>query len=269
VQKYVPAFPVKPEGAITLRLLAAHLAGIRHWKKERTPELYATHFENVRDILPLFKDDPLESPPGSQYSYSSYGYDLLGAAIQAAAGEPYPSYVARAVLDPLALRATSFDDVRHVLPHRVRRYSFYDPVTYAESAEILRVPDWDYSHNIAAGNMVSTAEDLARFGEALARPGFLGVDAWALLRTRPKTEKAESAMSFGWFGSAPSGHPREIHTTGSNAGLQAGVFVYPDADLVVVILSNTWGINSRSAEMVDALPRRIAALCGVGDGAKK
>ena len=34
IQRYVPAFPVKPGGAITPRLLAAHLAGIRHWALE-------------------------------------------------------------------------------------------------------------------------------------------------------------------------------------------------------------------------------------------
>jgi len=183
-------------------------------------------------------------------------------AIQSAAGEPYTSYVARTILDPLRLSATSFDDVRRVLPHRARRYSYYDPVTYAESAEVLRVPEWDYSHNMAAGNMVSTAEDLAQFGRAFLRPGFLGDSAWKLLWTRPKSGPTESAMSFGWFVSRPRAEEREIHVNGSNVGLQAAVFIYPDFDLVVAILSNTWGRNSRSAEMVDGLPRRIAVLCG-------
>ena len=69
-------------------------------------------------------------------------------------------------------------------------------------------------------------------------------------------------MSLGWFVSRPRAEEREIHVSGSNVGLQAAVFIYPDFDLVVAILSNTWGRNSRSAEMVDGLPRRIAVLCG-------
>src|SRR5205823_16404 len=84
IQRYLPDFPRKPEGGITVRLLAAHLAGIRHWANERTPELYARHFDDVAQILPLFAGDPLVAPPGTRYSYSSYGYDLLGAALQAA-----------------------------------------------------------------------------------------------------------------------------------------------------------------------------------------
>jgi len=262
VQKYVPSFPVKPEGTITPRLLAAHLAGIRHWKAERTPELYATHFDDVSKILRLFENDPLESAPGTRYSYSSYGYDLLGAVIQAASGESYTDDVSRALLSPLHLDATGFDDVRRVLPHRVRRYSFYDPVTFDEKSEPVRVPDWDYSHNLAGGNMFSTARDLVRFGSAFVRPGFLNREAWLLLTTRPRIDSVESPMSFGWFVSEKDRTPREIHTSGSNAGVQAALYVYPDSALVVAVHSNTWGVGSGSGEMVSDLPQEIARLCG-------
>jgi serine beta-lactamase-like protein LACTB, mitochondrial len=203
VRKYVPQFPAKPEGTITPRLLAAHLAGIRHWKSERTAELYARHFEDVEQILPLFADDPLESPPGQAYRYSSYGYDLLGAVVQRASGKPYTRVVEEEIVKPLALTETGFDDVRKVLPDRARRYSFYDPWSFAESSEPLRVPEWDYSHNLAAGNMFSTAPDLARFGAAFARPGLLGPAAWRLLGADPGGGAASSPVRFGWF--SPSG----------------------------------------------------------------
>ena len=84
IQRYVPAFPVKPGGVITPRLLAAHLAGIRHWGQERNAALYARHFDDVNDVLALFKDDTLVAPPGTKASYSSYGYNLIAAAIQSA-----------------------------------------------------------------------------------------------------------------------------------------------------------------------------------------
>jgi CubicO group peptidase (beta-lactamase class C family) len=223
--------------------------------------LYATHFDGVSQILRLFENDPLVSAPGARYSYSSYGYDLLGAVIQAAAGESYTDEVSRALLNSLHLDSTGFDDVRKVLPHRARRYSFYDPVTFDEKSEPVRVPEWDYSHNLAAGNMFSTAEDLVRFGSAFVRPGFLTKDAWLLLTTRPRIGGVESPMSFGWFVSEKDRAPREIHTSGSNAGVQAALYVDPDSSLVVAVLSNTWGVGSRSGEMVSELPQEIARLC--------
>jgi CubicO group peptidase (beta-lactamase class C family) len=269
IQRYVPAFPEKPGGPITARLLAGHRAGLRHWKDdERTPALYARHFDDVAGVIALFADDTLVAAPGARYSYSSPGYNLLAAAIQAASGERFQDYVARAVIAPLGLRTTGFDDVRRVNPHRARRYAYYDPYTFAEdTARVFRVPEWDYSHNMGGGNMYGTAEDLARFGRALARPGLLSAASLDLLHTRPPGDTAGSVMTFGWFVRPRRNDARRIHISGSNAGLQAAVHVYPDDDLVVVVLSNTHGVGARSGEMVVELPERLAALCMRGPSA--
>ena len=265
IQTYVPDFPRKPGGEITARLLAAHLAGIRHWSTERTPALYARHIDDVRDILPLFAADTLVAPPGTRYSYSSHGYNLLGAALQAATGTRYQDLVVRDVIAPLALTSTGLDDVRQIIPLRARKYSFYDLVTFADLTEPVRVPDWDYSHNMAAGNVITTAEDLVRFGDALTRPGLLNEASFAAMYRRPRLGAVESPMSFGWFVSDSTEVTRRLYIGGSNAGVQSGLAVYPDERLVIAIISNTWGKGSRSGELggsgLTALPARIAAAC--------
>jgi len=262
IQRYVPAFPVKPGGAITPRLLAAHLAGIRHWAQERNADLYARHFDDVNAIITLFKDDTLVAPPGTKYSYSSYGYNLLGAAIQAASGAEFKDYVNREIIAKLGLRSTGFDDVRRVLPHRARRYSYFHPWTFAvDSNAVYKVPDWDYSHNMAGGNMYSTAADLARLGRAIERPGLLSQQSLDLLNRRPKVGSVQATMSFGFFVSDSAAPHRLLSIGGSNAGLQSGLQVYPDDDLVIVVLANTWGIGSNSGEMNGVFPSRLAAIC--------
>ena len=260
IQRYVPAFPVKPGGVITPRLLAAHLAGIRHWGQERNAALYARHFDDVNDIITLFKDDTLVAPPGTRASYSSYGYNLIGAAIQSASGVKYQDYVNREIISRLGLRNTGFDDVRRVLPNRARRYSYFDPWTFAvDSNAVYRVPDWDYSHNTAGGNMYSTAADLARLGRAIEQPGLLSKESLDLLSRRPSVGGA--TMSFGFFVSDSTAPHRLLSIGGSNAGLQSGLSVYPDDDLVIVVLANTWGIGSNSGEMNGVFPARLAAIC--------
>jgi serine beta-lactamase-like protein LACTB, mitochondrial len=262
IQRYVPAFPVKPGGVITPRLLAAHLAGIRHWGGERNAALYARHFDDVSDVLALFKDDTLVAAPGTRESYSSYGYNLLGAAIQSASGVKYQDYVNREIISRLGLKNTGFDDVRRVLPNRARRYSYFDPWTFAvDSNAVYRVPDWDYSHNTAGGNMYSTAADLARLGRAIERPGLLSKESLDLLRRQPRVGAVQASMSFGFFVSDSAAPHRLLNIGGSNAGLQSGLFVYPDDDLVIVVLANTWGIGSRSGEMNGVLLSRLAAIC--------
>jgi CubicO group peptidase (beta-lactamase class C family) len=262
IQRYVPAFPVKPGGVITPRLLAAHLAGIRHWGPERNAALYARHFDDVNEVLALFKDDTLVAPPGTKASYSSYGYNLIGAAIQSASGVKYQDYVNSEIISRLGLKDTGFDDVRRVLPNRARRYSYFDPWTFAvDSNAVYRVPEWDYSHNIAGGNMYSTAADLARLGRAIEQPGLLSKESLELLYRRPTVGPVQAPMSFGFYVSDSTAARRLLNIGGSNAGVQAGMFVYPDDDLVIVVLSNTWGIGSDSGEMNGVLLKRLAAIC--------
>jgi hypothetical protein len=65
--------------------------------------------------------------------------------------------------------------------------------------------------------------------------------------------------------SASPGWPRRLAISGSNAGLQAGLVTWLDRDLVIAVLTNTWGKGSRSGEFVgdgpDGLIGKLAALC--------
>lgn len=96
IQRYVPHFPRHARGRpVTLRMLAHHLGAVRHWGPERNERVYARHFDDVHDILALFRDDPWvpDLAPLVQYSYSSYGYNALGMAIQSASGRPFQQYL--------------------------------------------------------------------------------------------------------------------------------------------------------------------------------
>src|ERR1051325_4239916 len=103
VQRYVPTFPDKGY-PITTRQLAGHLAGIRHYKDR---EFFLNrHFATVRDGLVIFQDDSLLFPPGTRFSYSSYGWNLVSAVVEAAAGEDFLSYIPAHVFRPLGLTHT-------------------------------------------------------------------------------------------------------------------------------------------------------------------
>jgi CubicO group peptidase (beta-lactamase class C family) len=126
-----------------------------------------------------------------------------------------------------------------------------------------RVPDWDYSHNMAAGGLIATVDDLLTFGSALREPGFLSAQSVALLWTRPSIDGIQSTMSFGAF---VRSDPARLSMSGSNAGVQAALAVWRDDDLVVTALANSWGRGSRSGEFMDdsqkGLIGRLAAVCG-------
>lgn len=265
IQRYVPEFPRHPDGAVTVRHLAAQLGGIRHWGPERDERLFARHLEDVEEILPLFVDDPFRQAPGVGYSYSSYAYNLLAIAMQRATGERFQDLVRSMVIEPLGLESVAFDEPGFGGDLRAARYSYYDLTDYGELDEPVRVPDRDYSHNMAGGNMVADVIDLARFGEAVLAPGFLTDAEYRRLWTRPVIEGVESRMSFGWFVREDGDR---LAISGSNPGLQAGMAVWRSDRTVVVVVANSWGIGSRSAELAgdgpEGLLGRLAAVCRGG-----
>lgn len=250
IQTYVPEFPVKRELTITPRRLAAHRAGVRHWGPERQA-LYARHFDRLSDIVDLLKNDPLLPKPGADYQYSSLGYNLLGLAVERATGTEFTRYVHQTILRPLRLTSTRFDDVRKPPKGMTKLYSFFDLVTYAEFTreEAPLIPTLDFSHNMAGGNMSSTAEDMTQFGSALLRPGLLPAPQYELFFTQ-----------FG-FRAPVAGAERRLPLSGASHGHQAGLIIYPDRRMAVAVLSNTWGQGSRSGDMTSGLPSQLADLC--------
>jgi len=117
---------------------------------------------------------------------------------------------------------------------------------------------------MAGGGLIANVDDLLTFGRAMRGPGLLSAESLTQVWTRPTVRGIESSMSFGWF---PRVNPSRISISGSNAGVQAGLTVWRDEDLVVAVLANSWGRGSRSGELMDDSSRgligRLAAVCGV------
>ena len=113
MQRYVPSVPDK--GArITAALLAAHRAGIRPYHDDMEA-INRTHYDTVTASLTPFADDPLVAVPDTQFVYSNYGYVLLSAAIEGAAGRPFLDVMQSEVFRPLGMDATVPDDAHLML----------------------------------------------------------------------------------------------------------------------------------------------------------
>jgi len=231
VQRYVPSFPDK--GApITTRLLAGHLAGIRHYRDDEF--LLNRHFATVTEGLAIFKDDSLLSSPGTRFSYSTYGWNLISAVVEGAAGQDFLTYMQRHVFGPLRMAHTAADKGDSVIPGRTRFYQ-RDSI----SGEYRIAPAVDNSYKWAGGGFLSTAEDLVRFGSAHVAPGYLPAASLDLLFTSQRTRAGqETGYGVGWFLRVDGrGHRVAYHGGGSVGGTTA-FLVDRDARIVFALTSN-------------------------------
>ncbi len=230
VQRYVPGFPEKPQGTITTRLLAGHLAGVRHYRGLEFQS--AEHYDDVVDALGIFEDDPLLSPPGERYAYSTYGWNLISAVVQGASGETFLRFVRTEVLDPLGLRETVAEWGDSIILGRVRQYR------RSADGRLVNAPYVDNSNKWAGGGYLSTASDLVRYGSAYLSPGFLKPETVRMMWTSQRTRGGEeTGYGIGWFVGNVDGR-RQVWHTGGAVGGSTILLIWPDARLVVSILTN-------------------------------
>lgn len=216
IQKYAPTFPTKAF-PITTRQLLAHLSGVRNYKSgegERT-----NRYESLTAALAVFKDDPLEHEPGTKYSYTTFGYTLLGVAIEGASGMSYSEYLREQVLKPAGMLHTQVDDVYKIISNRARGYS---PKVYGQFNGDWRNPSlMDSSYKIPGGGLVSTAEDLARFAIAVQNGVAIKPATFEQMsKSQATRDGRETGYGYGWYIDRREG--READGSVWHGGVQQG-----------------------------------------------
>jgi len=235
IQDYVPSFPCKPEGTITTRLLAGHVAGIRHYRNDEF--LNRKHYLTVLESLDIFKDDPLLHPPGSKLSYSTYGWNLIGAAVEGASGDDFLTYMSRHVFLPVGMDCTTADDVTRIIEDRTRYYEW-------RNGCVSNTPPVDNSCKWAGGGFLSTSEDLVRFGFAHLDSSLLRSETVRLLWTpQYTTDGTETGYGIGWLVSKDDRGRRLAWHYGGAVGGTTVFCLYPDSRIVIAVIFNMSGVR--------------------------
>ena len=248
VQQYVPSFPEKPKGKITPRLLAGHLAGVRHYLPDGSDNFLTDRYDEVVDALELFASDTLLHAPGSDYSYSSYGWNLLSAVVQSAAGQPFLAYMRERVFGPLGMRNTVADHTDSII---VGRTGFY---VRGRGGYVINAPYVDNSYKWAGGGFLSTPEDLLRFAHAHLFGGLLRPETVQLWWTSQRDGAGdETGYGIGWRVGEWNGR-RTVGHGGGSVGGNCRLVIFPDERVVLAVTTNI----SRAG--LARVPERIAEM---------
>ena len=231
IQAYLPEFPEK-EGTITTRMLAGHLAGIRHYASEEE-FLSAVPYASITDALTIFSDDPLLFLPGTEFSYSTYGYNLISAVVERAADQEFLSYMSDNVFGPIGMSGTVADRVVPIIANRSRYYTIQD-------GQLVNSPWVDNSNKWAGGGILSTSEDLVRFGLAHLSDEFLTGETIEMMWTSQVTSAGEeTGYGVGWSIQADESGRRIVRHSGGSIGGVTELRIYPDQRLVIAVITNT------------------------------
>ena len=257
VRDYVPEYPEQP-WPVTTRQLMGHVAGIRHPDDDEM--LYRRRAcRRAIESLPDYAGGRLRFEPGTAYLYSSYGWSLVGAVVERAAGQPFLEFLQREVLDPLSMQATVLDDPEQAAPDTT---SFYWPFAARDTTTGI-----EHANNPndtclqGAGALLSTPSDLVRFGMAMLDGRLLRAETLELMQSPVRLASGESTgHGLGWsvqeISLGPAGRPSAAYGHDAiAAGGTASLLTIPEYDLVIALTANV----SHAGDL-SSLAARIAGL---------
>ena len=239
IQTYVPDFPQK-QWPVTLRHLMGHLAGVRNDGGDEGP-LLSMRCERPVDALPPFADRPLLFEPGTEYRFSSYGWILVSAAVEAAVNEPFLTFMRKRIFEPLGMRDTMADSAAKPIPNRATPYFPRFAADPRYGLHLMR--PIDYSCYARSSVFLSTPSDLVRFGMAINRGGLLQPATVQLLQTSQRlASEQETGYGLGWDIETVALAGRRTRSVGhdgtSLGGTVASLMTFPEQGIVVSVTSN-------------------------------
>lgn len=237
IHRYVPQFPRKT-WVVSVRQLLGHLGGVRTYQGD---EMGSTkHYGGVIEPLSIFIDDPLAVEPGTQYLYSTYGYNLLGAAVELASGLKFAHYLHAQVFMPAKIEFIVPDNLFAIIPNRSRGYKA-GPGGKLENCILA-----DTSNKISGGGLVGTAEDVARFASALARGLLVTPRTLELMSTSLKLKDgSQTGYGLGLGIGTYAGH-RTFSHEGGQPGTRTIMAILPDDHTTIALMTNTETAKQRT-----------------------
>jgi CubicO group peptidase (beta-lactamase class C family) len=237
IQKYVPSFPEK-EYPITAELLLKHQSGIRHY---RGTEVRSNVFYNrVADALAIFQNDPLLFEPGTRVSYTTYGFNLLGAAIEGASGQDYVAYVQQHICEPAGMQAIQPDNPHVLIPHRAAGYRLHGT---GKSTALRNDFAVDVTNKIPGGGWCATPGDLARFAITLCDGRLVKPETLERMWTPQKIANGkQSNVGLGCFIETVDGQ-RRIYHSGGQPKVSTFLVLAPQHKAAVAVMCNLSNTN--------------------------
>jgi CubicO group peptidase (beta-lactamase class C family) len=247
----LPESEFTKEQKVTLRRILSHQAGLTvsgfggYGPDQPLPAL-----PQILDGLPPANSAAVrvDAVPGSGWRYSGGGYTVLQQAMIDASGQPFAEYMRQAVLEPLGMRASRFEQ----------------PLTVARADLAAHGYGWPRRHfpggariypELAAAGLWTTPSDLARFAigiqESLAGRANLVIstDRTREMLTR---QKHDSALGFFVYG---SGRAQRFAHGGRNAGFDSQLVAYLEEGKGAIVMLNA---NDRHGRTIKEVLNAIA-----------
>jgi CubicO group peptidase (beta-lactamase class C family) len=231
VRKYIPELPDYGR-PITIAQLLGHTSGLRDWGGvediagwPRGDRVYS-----LPEVLHVAaRQRALNHKPGSAWSYTNTGYNLLAIIVERICGKNLAEFSHERIFVPLGMAHSQWrDNFKRIVKDRAIGYS---PIAGGYEQNM------PFEDAIGNGGLLTTVGDLLIFDRALAQ-GSLGAFVTAELERRSVLNDGRALdYARGLFIQQYRGFS-EVSHSGATAGYRAWLGRYPDQRLSIALLCN-------------------------------
>lgn len=223
---------------ITIKHLLTHTSGTyeilrnpHYYEKLNTNEKF-----NSTELISFFNDKPLDFEPGTKFSYSNSGYDLLGMIIEKVTGKSYENCLKKYILTPLKMTNTGVNyNLVKQGKNKVTGYS------YLSNSKQIEANLWNPNLLFSSGGLYSSISDLLKLYNGLKTNKIISKKTFGLATT-----PFLGGYGFGWFIDT-IGSDKIINHGGNIEGFTSYFLMNEENDICIILLNN---ITSSSLERI-------------------
>ena len=239
----------------TIAQLLNHTGGVPSWEDDpqwiqhgRGHKLDPQRQWQPADTLSYIENTPVVNAPGDKYSYANTNHTLLGLIIEKITGNYLVTEIRNRILHQVGIQDIYLEGFQSFPRHRLSQRYHYLTDDFVKTAglhpsfveinsKIIDVSSSNLSTEWAAGGIVATANDLAKYaaafraGKLLSRKNMQFIQQW-----QPIDKKFK--IGHGLFQVTLDSGYRLLGHTGSVLGYSSVMHWSEAQDLAIVVLSN-------------------------------
>lgn len=246
VAALVPDYPDSANASrITVRQLLAHMSGVEDYYRNGAIFSDSRTRAQLEEFWPLFAGRALTFEPGARYDYSNSNYVLLGSIIERVSGERFESFVSREIFQRARMTGACYcrPGARRTATPLTVYTAGAGPMRRVSPDGLMQTPVDAARPAPPAGYALASARDMARFAESLMDGALLsraGFERMLEAQT-PMDDGGHRGLGFEIY---DFDGVRIVGHGGNSWGVSTQLDIYPEADIVVVILSNLEGAGA-------------------------
>lgn len=251
ITKYIPDYPTQGK-TITIHNLLNHTSGIKSYTNMPSFMSSARTDLSPVELIDVFKNEPMEFDPGTQFNYNNSGYILLGHIIEVVSGMSYADFLQTHIFDKVGMKNSYYGSMVTLIPNRASGYSEAEAGYRNANYLSLTLP-------YAAGSIMSTTEDLLKWQNALSANSLVKRSTLEKAINGSTLNSGEAIpYGYGWSKGNLNSSKTVEHSGGIFGYSSNGIFL-PEENVYVVGLTNcdcgdVGGITSNIAAMAIGKP---------------